>query len=97
MDNLGRMISFGIEAFAFFQTAVGTKLDTKAATFAAIPDYIDFSMRDGMGFGIERQTPKFHDISPSRKNQVFHSIVFFSSESIPGMNPRQAKRSAKDV
>jgi hypothetical protein len=61
---LGRMISFRIEVFAFLQTTVGAELNAKTAAFAAVPDYVYFSMRYRVGLGVEGQAPEFHHTSP---------------------------------
>ena len=75
--NLGRVISFVIEQFAFFKTAVGAELYAEAASFATIPNDIHFSMRYGMGLSVERQAPEFHNTTPCPENPVVYQYSFF--------------------
>jgi hypothetical protein len=57
-----RMIALCVETLALLQTPVRAEFDTKAATLASTLDDMHHSLRYGMGFGIQWQSPKLHTL-----------------------------------
>jgi hypothetical protein len=56
------MIALLVETLALLQTPVRTEFDTEAAALASTFYNVHYSLRYGVGFGIQGQSPKLHSV-----------------------------------
>jgi hypothetical protein len=67
LGDHGRMIAFFVELRGLLENVVGAEFDTEITPFAAVFNNVEFSNRYGVGTGIKRQSPEFHNPFPSFK------------------------------
>ena len=65
-DHFRRMISLLVETLALNQASVRTELDAEAATLTTGLNYANNPLGYGVGFSIQRQTPKLHGVNLPR-------------------------------
>jgi len=67
-----RMISLLVEALTGFQAPIWTEFDAKAASLATALDDPNATLRDGVGFCVQWQSPEFHGrLSPAHNSKPF--------------------------
>jgi hypothetical protein len=57
-----RVIAFFVELRGFLEDLIGAEFNTKSAAFAAVFYNMQLPDRNGMGTGIQRQSPEFHPL-----------------------------------